>query len=81
MQTFNIHHAKTHLSKLLEQVANGEPFIIAKAGVPMAKVVALTAPEKNQIMRLGFMARQIVVPDDFDTMGQENIEQLFGAAE
>lgn len=81
MQTVNIHEAKTHLSRLLEQVVNGEPFIIAKAGVPMVKVVALSAPEQSKIKRLGFMAEQFSVPDDFDEMGQGEIEQLFGGQE
>ena len=80
MQTINIHEAKTHLSRLLEQVVNGEPFIIAKAGKPMVKVVALTAPEATEVKRLGFMASQISVPDDFDQIGQDEIEHLFGGA-
>lgn len=66
------------LSRLLEQVVNGEPFIIAKAGKPMVKVVALTAPDTKEVKRLGFMASQMSVPDDFDQMGQDEIEQLFG---
>jgi prevent-host-death family protein len=78
MQTVNIHEAKTHLSRLVEQAANGEAFIIAKAGKPMVKVIALNAPEAGQVRRLGFMAGEIVVPDDFDRMGSEEIEQLFG---
>ena len=40
MRTVNIHDAKTHLSRLVEQAAKGEPFIIAKAGRPMVKVTA-----------------------------------------
>lgn len=43
----------------------------------MVKVVALNAPEAGQAKRLGFMAGQIVVPDDFDRMGGSEIEQLF----
>lgn len=78
MQTVNIHEAKTHLSRLVEQAANGEPFVIAKAGKPMVKVVALTAPEAGEQKRLGFLAGQIAVPDDFDHMGGETIERLFG---
>lgn len=78
MQTVNIHEAKTHLSRLIEQAANGEPFVIAKAGKPLVKVIALTAPEAGQQKRLGFLAGQIVVPDDFDRMGGAEIEQLFG---
>ncbi|MBN4055258.1 type II toxin-antitoxin system Phd/YefM family antitoxin [bacterium AH-315-K03] len=78
MQTVNIHEAKTHLSKLIEQVINGEPFVIAKAGKPLVKVVALNAPDDKQIKRLGFMAGEITVPDDFDHMGSTEIEHLFG---
>lgn len=77
MQTYNIHDAKTQLSRLVEQAAKGEPFVIAKAGKPMVKVMALNAPEPSQIKRFGFMAGQIQVPDDFDRMGEEEIVQLF----
>ena len=44
MQTYNIHEAKTHLSRLVEQAAKGEPFVIAKSGKPLVKVVPLNAP-------------------------------------
>lgn len=77
MQTYNIHDAKTQLSRLVEQAANGESFIIAKAGKPMVKVVALNAPEPSRIRRFGFMAGQIEIPDDFDRMGEEEIVQFF----
>ena len=39
MQTVNIHEAKTHLSRLVDQAANGESFVIAKAGKLLVKVV------------------------------------------
>lgn len=78
MQTVNIHEAKTHLSRLVDQAANGEPFVIAKAGKPLVKVVPLNAPEAGQVKRLGFLAGQIAVPEDFDQMGKREIEQLFG---
>ena len=78
MQTINIHEAKTQLSRLVEQAAQGEPFVIAKAGKPLVKVMALNAPEAGQRRRLGFMAGQIAVPDDFDRMGGAEIERLFG---
>lgn len=78
MRTVNIHEAKTHLSRLVEQAAKGEPFVIAKAGKPMVKVTALAAPDAREVRRLGFMAGQITVPDDFDSMGSKEIEQLFG---
>lgn len=77
MRIINIHDAKTQLSRLVEQAANGEPFIIAKAGKPMVKVVALDAPLAGEMKRLGFLAGQIQVPDDFDRMGDEAISQLF----
>lgn len=78
MRTVNIHEAKTHLSRLVEQAAEGQSFIIAKAGKPMVKVVALTTPVAGQVKRLGFMAGQLKIPDDFDEMGRAEIEQLFG---
>jgi prevent-host-death family protein len=78
METFNIHQAKTHLSRLVEQAARGEPFVIAKAGKPLVKVVALDAPDASQVRRRGFLAGQISVPADFDEMGASDIEQMFG---
>jgi prevent-host-death family protein len=81
MRTFNIHEAKTQLSRLVEQAARGESFIIAKAGRPLVKVTPLDAPTGAQVRRLGFMSGQISVPDDFDRLGAEEIERLFGDAE
>jgi prevent-host-death family protein len=78
MQTVNIHEAKTQLSKLIERAVKGEPFIIAKAGKPLVRVTALDAPTGKQRRRIGFMAGQISVPDDFDRMHSKEIEQLFG---
>ena len=78
MKTVNIHQAKTQLSKLIEQASKGESFIIAKAGKPVVRVTPLTAPAGAQVRRLGFMAGQVSVPDDFDRMGQEKIERIFG---
>jgi len=77
MLTVNIHDAKTRLSKLIEMAVNGEPFVIAKAGKPMVKVTAIDAPEPVAKRRVGFLKGQIKVPDDFDTMGQEEIERMF----
>jgi prevent-host-death family protein len=79
MRTVNIHEAKTHLSRLVDEAAKGEPFIIAKSGKPVVKVTALDTPTGARIRRLGFLAGQIVVPEDFDSMGSAEIEQLFGA--
>ena len=79
MQTFNIHDAKTQLSRLVEQAAKGESFVIAKAGKPMVKVVALNAPESSQMMRIGFLAGQATVPEArvFNTLGSEDIAAMF----
>ncbi len=77
MRTVNIHDAKTHLSRLVELAAKGESFIIAKAGRPMVKVVALDSPAAGRTGRLGFMAGEISVPDDFDRMGEVEVADLF----
>ena len=78
MQTVNIHEAKTHLSRLVEKAAQGESFVIARSGKPLVKVISLQAPTTHEQKRLGFMAGQISVPDDFDRMGDAEIEQMFG---
>ena len=78
MRTVNIHEAKTHLSRLVDQAAKGESFVIAKAGKPLVKVTALETPEAGQTRRLGFLAGKMTVPDDFDRLGSDEIEKLFG---
>lgn len=80
MKKVNIHQAKTQLSKLVDEASKGEPFIIAKAGKPVVKVMPLKSPSGSQIRRLGFMAGQISVPDDFDRMNSGEIEQLFAGS-
>jgi prevent-host-death family protein len=77
METVNIHEAKTHLSRLMEKVSKGESFIIAKAGKPIGKLVPLDDAEKPKKRRIGFMEGEIVVPDDFDTMMADEIEEMF----
>ena len=79
MRTVNIHEAKTQLSRLVDAAAKGEPFIIAKVGKPLVKVVPIDSPPAPQ--RLGFMRGAFTVPDDFDTMGQAEIEAMFGLDE
>jgi prevent-host-death family protein len=63
-QIYNIHEAKTHLSKLLEGVAEGEDIIIAKAGVPIARLVPLVLPPDART--LGTEKGRLVIGDDFD---------------
>jgi len=77
MRTVNIHEAKTNLSRLIEKATNGEPFIIAKAGKPVVKVTAVSVPDPSGQTRLGFLAGQFNVPEDFDRMGSEEISGLF----
>jgi prevent-host-death family protein len=77
VETFNIHEAKTHLSRLIDKAVKGEPFIIAKAGKPLVKVTAIEEAPVDTSRRFGFMRGQIKVPDDFDTMGQAEIEAMF----
>ena len=78
MKSVNMHEAKTHLSSLVAQALNGEPFIIAKAGKPLVKVMAIDTPEAAAQQRIGFLAGQVHVPADFDTMGAAEITSLFG---
>ena len=77
MKSVNIHEAKTHLSKLVAAAAKGEPFVIAKSGKPLVKVVALDAPSPGKTKRLGFLSGHLKVPDDFDRMGATEIAKLF----
>ena len=74
MKIVNMHEAKTHLSRLVAAAAAGEGFIIARAGKPLVKVEAI-APEEPR--RLGFLAGQGAIPEDFDRMGAEEIAKAF----
>ena len=76
MVTVNIHEAKTQLSKLVDRAVKGETFVIAKAGKPLGKVVALDAPKTPR--RLGFLKGEFTVPADFNRMGRAEIAKLFG---
>lgn len=77
MRTVNMHEAKTHLSRLVRDAVNGEPFIIARAGKPAVKVVSVDAENRGAVRRLGFLDGPVSVPDDFDQMGTEEIATLF----
>ncbi|MFC3169193.1 type II toxin-antitoxin system Phd/YefM family antitoxin [Paracoccus fontiphilus] len=74
MKTVNMHEAKTHLSKLVEDAVRGQPFVIARAGKPLVKVSMI---EDAAPRRLGFLAGQAEIPADFDTMGADDIRALF----
>ncbi|MCZ0962428.1 type II toxin-antitoxin system Phd/YefM family antitoxin [Paracoccus benzoatiresistens] len=74
MKTVNMHEAKTHLSRLVEDAARGQPFVIARAGKPLVKVSMI---EEEAPRRLGFLAAQAEIPEDFDSMGEDRIRALF----
>ena len=75
----NMHEAKTHLSRLVDEAAAGQPFVICKAGKPMVRVTPLTQSGETAPVpsRLGMLRGQFSVPEDFDRMGQEEIADLF----
>ncbi|HQT38642.1 MAG TPA: type II toxin-antitoxin system prevent-host-death family antitoxin [Acidocella sp.] len=78
MITVNIHEAKTHLSRLVEAAARGEVVVVAKAGKPMVKIVALEEAPATKKRPIGFMEGQISVPDDIKTPFAKDIEEMFG---
>ena len=75
MLTINIHEAKTHRPRFIEQAAAGEEIIIAKAGKPVAKLVPLHS--RPQRRKLGIAAGEFTVPDDFDAPLPDDVLQLF----
>lgn len=77
-EPINIYEAKTQLSKLVDRAAAGEEIVIARAGRPIARLVALAPPSGSR--RRGFLAGKIWMSDDFDEPDEE-IERLFGMRE
>lgn len=65
MKIINIHQAKTHLSRLAEEVAAGEEIIIAKAGKPMMKLVPIAKQPKQR--KIGILKGKIHIAEDFDS--------------
>jgi len=74
MESVNIHEAKTRLSQLIARAQQGEGFIIAKAGKPMVRVTPIDSPSPEQQKRLGFLAGEFHVPDDFDRIAEPVID-------
>jgi prevent-host-death family protein len=81
MRSVNIHEAKTHFSRLVDEVAGGETIIIAKAGKPVAQLTPLSAEPQRPKSLIGFMRGQILMPDDFDRMGDDEIVAMFEGEE
>jgi prevent-host-death family protein len=75
MKVVNVHAAKTHLSRLIEQAAAGEEIVIAKAGKPVARLVAFEP--RREPRRPGLMKGQIWIADDFDEPLPEEIMAAF----
>jgi prevent-host-death family protein len=75
MKVVNVHAAKTHLSRLIEQAAAGEEIVIAKAGKPVARLVPFEP--RREPRRPGLMKGQIWIADDFDEPLPEEIMAAF----
>ena len=73
--TVNIHEAKTHLSRLVEQAAKGQEFVIAKAGRPMVRVVPINAIPTMRT--LGFLAGKGRIGADLKVSFQGDIDAMF----
>lgn len=71
----NIHEAKTHLSRLVEQAAAGKEIIIAKAGKPKARLVPLES--KQPVRRLGLAKGKIWIAEDFNAPLHDDLLDLF----
>lgn len=73
----NIHEAKTHLSRLIDEIREtGRPIVIAKAGKPQVKMVPLE--EHSSLGRFGFLKdHRVPIPEDFDRLHQDEIIALF----
>ena len=65
MTIFNIHETKTHFSKLLERVLNGEEVIIAKAGKPVARLLPFTQEDTSPRIP-GIDKGKVIIMPDFD---------------
>lgn len=75
MRTVNIHAAKTHLSRLIEEAAAGEEIIIAKSGKPIARLCPLAPAARRR--KLGILEGKIHIPDNFDELYADEIRDLF----
>ena len=76
MQTVNMHQTKTHLSRYMDLAAGGEEILIARAGKPVARLVALE-PDQMKPRSLGLEKERFKMPEQFDTLHQEAIEEMF----
>ena len=77
MKTVNIHAAKTHLSRLVEEVRDGEEIIIARAGRPVAKLIAVGRTHARR-RGLGALKGRIRIGRDFDAPLPADVARAFG---
>ncbi len=75
MDIVNVHEAKTHLSKLLERVAQGEEIVVAKAGKPVAKLVPVSGRGGRRVP--GLSKGRLWISDDFDAPLPDDIQKAF----
>lgn len=74
----NIHQAKTHFSRLLQRVAAGEEVVIARAGVPVARLVAVES-KRGKLRPLGMDEGRIWIADDFDApLPDDLLKEFYG---
>ena len=79
MRTVNIHAAKTHLSRLIDEAAAGDDIIIARAGRPVAKLTPLSVSPDKPRRVLGRMAGRMRVSADFDAPLPDDVLDAFEA--
>ena len=79
MHSINIHEAKTHLSRFVEEAASGQEIVIARAGKPVARLVALEA-SSSKTRELGLGRGQFNIPADFDRRDEAAVEAMFYGA-
>jgi prevent-host-death family protein len=77
MKTVNIHAAKTHLSRLVEEAAAGEEIILAKNGKPVAKLGPLAARQRKPVRKPGALKGKIWIADDFDAPLPDDLLDAF----
>ncbi|MGH2869534.1 MAG: type II toxin-antitoxin system Phd/YefM family antitoxin [Solirubrobacteraceae bacterium] len=74
-QTYNMHDAKTHLSRLAERAAGGEEIVIARNGRPLARLGPLQAPRKPR--KVGFWKGEVWMSEDFDAPLPAELQRYF----
>jgi prevent-host-death family protein len=69
----NVHEAKTHLSRLLQDVERGEEILIGRSGEPIARL----SPFRKEKREFGFARDQIWIADDFDETPDDIVEDFY----